>query len=74
MPPSGRQREQHDTDEAFARAVGKHALAEAKKKKGGQTPTEPVTLDATVTIAPEGSWTVCLNLGIISICRNFDGL
>lgn len=69
----GRKTEKHDTDQGFGRAIAKHAFEEAKKKKGGKEPAEPVTIDATVTITP-GTWSICVNLGPISICKSFDRL
>jgi hypothetical protein len=70
MPPE-RTREQHERPDEFGRAVAKHALEEAKRRNGGSEPREPVELAATVTVSP-GSWSVCVDLGLIHVCYHFN--
>jgi hypothetical protein len=66
-PPqrSGQNRENHRRPEEFGRSLAQHALEEARKRKGGRDPQEPVVFDAQITVSP-GSWGVCINLGLIS--------
>ena len=64
-----RQRERHATDADFGKAIKKHAFAQAKEKNRDNVPgPEPITLDATITVAETNSWSICINLGPVSVC------
>ena len=62
------QHEVHEDPTAFTNSFAAHAQELARAQSGGADPTEPVELQATVTVSKTPQVTICIHFGKVTIC------